>query len=297
MADAKKKALGRGLGALIGPSSESLATQPPPAPATPDTLEDGSRLLELNPKAIKPNPHQPRKSFDEAGLAELADSIRRDGVQEPVVVRERNGAYELVSGERRVRASVLAERQLIPAVCRSVSDEDMLRLGIIENIQREDLNAIELAQAYEELTVTFSWTQDELAQQVGKKRVTVTNTLRLLGLPEDVQQHVLSGDLTAGHARALLALESPHEQRKGCRAVIEQGLSVRQTEKLSAKTPAKKAPPATVRDPHVEQVEEELRSRFGTRVHLRTGDNNRGKIEIEFYNLDDLERILAMLRS
>lgn len=294
MADAKKKALGRGLGALIGPASDPLGEK---KTSTPHALEDGSRLLELDPRTIKPNPHQPRKSFDEDSLAELADSIRRDGVQEPVVVRERDGAYELVSGERRVRASVLAERNLVPAVCRSVSDEDMLRLGIIENIQREDLNPIELAHAYEQLAEAFSWTQDELARQVGKKRATVTNTVRLLALPEDVQNHVISGDITAGHARALLALETPHEQREGCRKVINQELSVRQTEKLSAKPAAKKPKPAAAKDPHIEQVESELRGRFGTRVHLKTGENNRGKIEIEFYSLDDLQRILDMLRS
>lgn len=295
MADTRKKALGKGLGALIGPSSESIAAETPPA--TQAVLKDGSRLLELNPKIIKPNPHQPRKSFEEDGLAELADSIRRDGIQEPVVVREHDGAYELVSGERRVRASVLAELDVIPAVCRRVTDEDMLRLGIIENIQREDLNPIELAHAYQQLVESFSWTQDELSQQVGKKRVTVTNTLRLLGLPDDVQKHVVTGELTAGHARALLALDTPHAQREGCRAVIKQGLSVRQTEKLSAAPGEKKSTPTVVRDPHVEQVEDELRGRFGTRVHLKTGEHNRGKIEIEFYNLDDLERILAMLRS
>ena len=176
MASTKKGGLGKGLGALI-PSVSDLdraasASQPPKA------LEDGSLLIMINPRELRPNPRQPRQYFDEEGLQELAHSIRNDGLQEPVIVRKSDGEYQIVSGERRVRACILAEFDAIPAICREVSDDDMLRLGLIENIQREDLNAIETARAYRALIDDFDWTQDELATQVGKKRATISNTMR-----------------------------------------------------------------------------------------------------------------------
>lgn len=299
----KKKGLGKGLGALIS-SPEDIdraapSAETPPAGTGAPATADGAQLLALDPRDIRPNPQQPRRAFDEESLLELADSIRRDGVQEPVIVRARDGHYELVSGERRVRASVLAELNAIPAVCREVSDSDMLRLGLIENIQRENLNAIELAEAYQELTDTFSWTQEELAAQVGKKRVTITNTLRLLNLPKDVQQQVIQGNISGGHARAILAIESPAAQSRACRQVIAKGLSVRQTEKLAARSknavPAAKAQP--LKDPNVTAIEDDLRRKLGTQVRLKTNAKHRGKIEIDFFNLEDLERILRMLGS
>ncbi len=232
-------------------------------------------------------------------MQELADSIRQDGLHEPVVVRPNGDEFELVSGERRVRASILAELERIPAICRDVSDDDMLKLGLIENIQREDLNPIELARAYKALGEHFGWTQDELAQQVGKKRATVTNTMRLLNLTDDVQDMVIDGDLSMGHARALLAAESPGRQVALARRVISEGLSVRDTEKLAAKRPKTAAEPAPAKpkDPHVAAVEDELRRRLGTKVQLKTNDEWKGRIEIDFYNLDELERILGVLRS
>jgi len=294
---AKKKGLGRGLDALIGTVVEpGPAAEGAGAPGG-ERPPGGERVLELDPRAIEPNPKQPRKAFDEEALQELAASIRRDGVQEPVIVRRAGEAYELVTGERRVRASIMADCPTVPALCREVSDEDMLRLGLIENIHREDLNAIELARAYEALIDELEWTQEQLAKEIGKKRATVTNTLRLLNLPEDIQRHVTGGALTMGHARALLALDVPDAQRAVARRIMEEGLSVRQAEKLaSPKLPKRKREPKP-KDPNVVAVEDELRRRLGTKVAIRSTKNQRGRIEIEYYNLDDLERILVVLRG
>lgn len=294
MASAKKGGLGKGLSALI--SSTTDLQRPLAASQQPKALEDGSIFLMINPRDVRPNPKQPRQYFDEEGLQQLANSIRNDGLQEPVIIRKNNGEYEIVSGERRVRASILAEIDAIPAICRDVSDQDMLKLGLIENIQREDLNPMELARAYRTLTSDFDWTQDELAAQVGKKRATVSNTMRLLNLPEDVQEHVIEGAITMGHARALLALDSPAKMSNLCRRVIREDLSVRNVEKITSPTKPSNAKPAPVKDPHVETIEDDLRRRLGTKVRLKANADWKGKIEIDFYNLDDLERILEILR-
>lgn len=294
MADKKKTGLGRGLSALIGGAVDSsfMEPEPPQAPPSPD----GSALLFLDPATLEPNPMQPRKAFDESALEDLAESIKLDGVQEPVIVRKQGERYELVSGERRVRASIMAGLAVVPAVCRPVSDRDMLKLGLIENIQREDLNAIETAEAYQNLLNEFSWTQEELAAQVGKKRATVANTLRLLNLPAEVQAKVADGSISMGHARALLAFENPKAMSAACRHVIEQGLSVRQTEKLAVPPAPKEKKAEPAKDPNIASLEDELRRKLGTQVRLKAGTKSRGKIEIEYYNLDDLERILAVLR-
>ena len=294
MASTKKGGLGKGLGALI-PSVSDLdraasASQPPKA------LEDGSLLIMINPRELRPNPRQPRQYFDEEGLQELAHSIRNDGLQEPVIVRKSDGEYQIVSGERRVRACILAEFDAIPAICREVSDDDMLKLGLIENIQREDLNSIELPRAYRALTDDFDWTQDELAAQVGKKRATVSNTMRLVNLPEEVQEFVIEGAITMGHARALLALESPTKMAHICRRIIREELSVREVEKITSPAKTKTAKSPAPKDPHVESIEDDLRRRLGTKVHLKASAEWKGKIEIDFYDLDDLERILNLLR-
>ncbi len=302
MAENRKNKLGKGLGALLSHGTAQLDA-PKPAPPAPQALPDGTRLLLLDPTELLPNPKQPRRHFDEDALAELSESIRRDGVQEPVIVRPAgDGKYELVSGERRCRASILADLKAIPAVCRDISDREMLKLGLIENIQREDLNAIELAAAYQDLVREFDWTQEQLADEVGKKRATVANTLRLLQLPEVVQEQVADGSLSMGHARALLALESPAEQAALARKIIADGLSVRQAERLAA---AKANKPGrqtrisveTTRDPNISQVEDDLRRKLGTKVSLKPANNGRGKIEIEYFNNDELERLLALLRG
>lgn len=298
MAAQKRKSLGKGLGALIGGNDAVDKMEPVSVSEPPTSLPDGTKLVQIDPRTVRNNPKQPRRHFEEEQLQELATSIRNDGVLEPVVVRlTEDGEYELISGERRVRASVLAELELVPAICRDVDDVDMLRLGIIENVQREDLNPIELGQAYAQLIAEMDCTQDDLAGIVGKKRATIANTMRLLHLPEDIQQHVISGILTMGHARALLALESESEQRRACRKIIEGGLSVREAETVTRPKSKMKSNKTSVRDPHINAIEDELRKRLGTKVRMHADGKNRGKIEIEFYDLDDLDRILDILRS
>jgi len=302
VADAKRRGLGKGLGALIGGGTMDQASQPrvegAPAPAIA-ALTDGARLIELDPSAIKPNPKQPRRVFNEEALGELAESIRRDGVQEPVLVRKQGDHYELISGERRVRASIMADLSLIPAVCREVSDRDMLKLGLIENIQREDLNAIEMAQGYQDLMDEFGWTQEQVSKEVGKKRATVTNTLRLLNLPEVVQEQVADGSLSMGHARALLAFPTAAAQIATARKIVVQGLSVRQVEKMANESKASQpsSAPRPPRDPNIVELEDELRRSLGTKVQLKTQQGGKGKIEIEYYNLDELERLLEFFRA
>ncbi len=300
MASTKRKGLGKGLGALIGGGALSNVAASAKAPTSPTmaALTDGAYLVEIDPSDIKPNPKQPRRLFNEEALEELAESIRKDGVQEPVLVRKVGDHYELISGERRVRASIMANLALIPAVCREVSDRDMLKLGLIENIQREDLNAIEMAQGYQDLMDEFGWTQEEVSREVGKKRATVTNMLRLLNLPEVVQEQVADGSLSMGHARAILAFPTVSAQLSIARKIIAQGLSVRQVEKLANESKAKKAADSKApRDPNITQLEDELRRSLGTRVHLKNQKDGKGKIEIEYYNLDDLERLLDILRA
>ena len=301
MASPKRKGLGKGLGALIGsnpmgnPSQKSAEHAPPPTVAA---LTDGATLIELDPTDIPPNPKQPRHVFNEEALEELAASIKRDGVQEPVLVRKVGDHYELISGERRVKASIMADMTTIPAVCRDVSDRDMLRLGLIENIQREDLNAMEMAQGYQDLMEEFGWTQEEVSREVGKKRATVTNMLRLLNLPEVVQEQVADGSLSMGHARAILAFPTTAAQVAIARKIIAQGLSVRQVEKLANESKTAQTPtPKTPRDPNIAQLEDELRHSLGTKVQLKTQQGGKGRIEIDYYTLDELERLLEILRN
>jgi ParB family transcriptional regulator, chromosome partitioning protein len=296
VAKPKRGGLGRGLDALIS-RQPSATADPAPIPEITPTgppAPAGTQLLELDPHALRPNPKQPRTVFKEESLEELAESIKRDGVQEPIIVRRKGEEYELVSGERRVRATIMAGLEVIPAICREVSDSDMLKLGLIENIQREDLNPMELAAAYQELVDEFTWTQEQLAAEVGKKRATVANMLRLLNLPADVQRSLADGEISMGHARALLALETAAAQSNACRKIIAGGLSVRQAEKLAQ---PKAKPVSKAKDPNIAHIEDDLRRTLGTRVSLRAGSKGRGKIEIEYFNLDDLERLLDLLRS
>ena len=294
MANTKRGALGRGLHALIPEERHANNHTQAPVDGAPAS---GTQVLELDPRGIDHNPSQPRKHFNEEHLEELAASVKRDGVQEPIIVRPKGDSHELVSGERRVRASIMAGLETVPAICREVSDEEMLKFGLIENIQREDLNAVELAQAYQRLIDEFGWTQERVAEEVGKKRATVTNTLRLLHLPRNVQDEVANGNLSMGHARALLAIDDPAMQAEVCRKIIEQGLSVRAVERIAAEGGKPKEPKKPVpKDPNIASLEDELRRNLGTRVAVKHGKNNKGKIEIEYYNLDELERILEVIR-
>jgi len=266
----------------------------------PQSMLDGSRFLMLDPTQIKPNPKQPRHVFNEEALEELCESIKREGVQEPVLVREVHGEFELISGERRVRASVMADVREIPAICRDISDSEMLKLGLIENIQREDLNPIECARAYRGLIEEFGWTQEQCADQVGKKRVTVANTLRLLNLPDEVQEMLNDASLSMGHAKALLSIKNPAAQRAAARKAVNEGLSVRQVEMLGTPKTAKAGTTATTtksKDPNISSLENDLRRHLGTKVSISPSSGERGKIEIEYYSHEDLDRLVGLLKG
>ena len=281
-----RKALGRGLGALL--SAEGAA------PATEETNEFPIDLID--PSAL-----QPRVHFDDVKLEELAQSIRANGVVQPLLIRPKGDRFELIAGERRWRAAQRAGLTRIPAVLRDVSDDKILELALIENIQREDLNPIEEALAYKKLIETLGLTQETVAERVGRDRSYVTNYLRLLRLPEDIQQLLQVGRLSTGHARTLIALEDADVQRRLARRIIEQDLSVRATEKLvrarledrSAKVSRAASEPA---DANVRAAETKLRRRFGTQVRIvRAKGASAGRIELEFYNSTDLDRLYSLL--
>lgn len=282
-----RKALGRGLGALL--SSDR-------------TIDFGSEPSEVDLESIVPGPMQPRTHFDEASLESLAESIRSHGVVQPLVVRRRDGGYELIAGERRWRAAKLAGLARVPVVVKEVPDESLLEIALIENIQREDLNPIEEAQAYKKLIETVGLTQEALASRVGRDRSYITNYLRLLRLPDDLQQLVREGRLSTGHARTILALSHPDQQRRVARQIIDGGLSVRATEALvqrmvegtSAKT-AHAAPRAV--DPNVRAAETKLRRALGTQVKILVSEQGKGKVEISFFNNQELDRIYNLLMN
>jgi ParB family chromosome partitioning protein len=281
-----RKALGRGLGALLSAEGTAVAT------------EDSSEIpIDL----IDPSPLQPRIIFDDAKLDELSRSISANGVVQPLLLRRRGPRYELIAGERRWRAAQLAGLTRVPAVVRQVPDEKVLEFALIENIQREDLNPIEEARAYKKLIDTVGLTQEMVAERVGRDRSYVTNYLRLLRLPNDLQDLLQKGRLSTGHARALLGTEEVEIQRRLARKVIERELSVRATEQLVRDTlePRKRTPKPGVKpasDPNVRAAENKLRRHLGTQVRILQSPNSAaGKIEIEFYNPNDLDRLYSLL--
>ena len=282
---AARKALGRGLEALI--------------PDLPDDQEGRQSVLQVPIDRISANPYQPRQSFDQARLDELARSILEKGVIQPVTVRRKNGQeeYELIAGERRLRAARQTGYQTIPAIVMAVSSsEEMMELSLIENIQRDDLNPIHEARAYLRLQEECHLTQEEVATRVGKNRTTVANTLRLLKLPAEVQKCLLADEITMGHARALLGLENRTEQAELCKQVVKKGLSVRKVEELVKKRYEEKRESTPARKPHDLATAESIMQRIlGTKVNINRRQH-KGKIEIEFYSTDDLNRILELLK-
>ena len=281
-----RKALGRGLGALL--SSDR-------------TIDLGAEPSEVDLDSIVPGPMQPRTHFDEASLQSLADSIRSHGVVQPLLVRRRDSGFELIAGERRWRAAKLAGLTRVPVIVKEVPDESLLEIALIENIQREDLNPIEEAQAYKKLIETVGLTQEALASRVGRDRSYITNYLRLLRLPDDLQQLVKEGRLSTGHARTLLALIHPDQQRRLARQIIDSGLSVRMTEqmvhRMLEEKPAKGPGTARVVDPNVRAAETKLRRALGTQVKILMSEQGRGKVEISFFNSQDLDRIYNLLMA
>jgi ParB family chromosome partitioning protein len=291
----QRLALGKGLGALIPGADDDTFGSSPIAPE-----HDGPIVLQIPVGEIEPNPHQPRERFDEDAVGELAQSIKEKGLLQPVSVRRFGSGYQLVAGERRLRASKFAGLETIPAILFDVtSDQEMMELSLIENVQREDLNAIEEAKAYRALIDDCFLTQEEVAQRVGKDRSSVSNTLRLLSLAEEVRNALETNLITMGHARALLSLEDNRAQILLCKAIISKGLSVRRVEALVRQAKNGTAIPKlrpTPTDPHVAAVEEDLRQRFGTAVSIKK-QGKKGKIEIEFYSMDDLERLLDLMQG
>jgi len=304
-----KPALGRGLGALLGgnpvltqPASASAPPLLPPVspPPAPDSRE---RVQRVPLDRVRPCPLQPRKDFSAEALRELADSIREQGIVQPLIVRERGGYFELIAGERRWRAAQLLQLPEVPIITREADDRAVLELALIENLQRENLNAIEEAHGYEQLAGPFQLTQEEIAVKVGKSRAVVANAMRLLRLPPVVQNFIREGRLSVGHAKVILGIADEKDQKLAAERVIKEGLNVRQTEGLVAKLQARGshkagtrpetvAPPGS--DPHVASLEDRLREKFGTKVQLRYAAG-KGAVEISFFSDDELERILEIL--
>ncbi|PJB41997.1 MAG: chromosome partitioning protein ParB, partial [Deltaproteobacteria bacterium CG_4_9_14_3_um_filter_44_9] len=246
-----------------------------------------------------PNKFQPRKGFDENRIEDLVVSIKEKGIIQPLIVRDVGDGYELIAGERRWRAAKRAGITEVPVIVKKASDTEVLELSLIENIQREDLSCLEEAEAYKRLTEEFTLTQEEVAKRVGKDRSTITNYLRLLKLPLEIRNGLSRDVVTMGHARAFLSLETPVKQREAYRQVLKRGLSVRQTEKMvrGLKKEKKNKPLERDKDIHLDSIKNELIKRFGTRVKIVARKGGRGKIEIEFCSLDDLDRIIETLKG
>lgn len=291
-----RKALGRGLGALISNRS-TPKPEPPPAPA-PVAAPRWETVARLSVSLIDPNPLQPRSSFNPEKLQELADSIRANGIIQPLVVRPSGARYQLVAGERRWRAAKLAQVEEVPVVVRPISDDHLLEITLVENIQREDLNPIEVASAFDRLARELNLTHDDIARRTGKDRTTITNTLRLLRLPPDVQQLIAERRLSMGHARAVLGLSDEELQRRVAEKACSQGLSVRQVERLVQRMTTSREPKPVdevLEDPNVKAAITEMERVLGTRVRITGRPDRRGRIEIEYYSSEDLDRIYSII--
>jgi ParB family transcriptional regulator, chromosome partitioning protein len=285
-----RKALGRGMGALLPTRSHT----PPPATVPSTHAEHRELSLTVPIDAIQPNPLQPRRVFQDNRLEELAQSIRANGIIQPLVVRYVNGHYQLVAGERRWRAAKLAGEATVPVVVREIPDDHLLEITLIENIQREDLNPMETASAFARMSTELNLSAEIIGLRTGKDRTTVINLMRLLQLPEDIQKLISDGKLTAGHGRCLLSLPNADLQREVAKRAIGARWSVRQIEQTCAKMIADK----TVKhvdevkiDPNVKAAIQEMERKLGTRIHVKEGARGRGKIEIEYYSAEDLDRI------
>ncbi|MDH7502404.1 MAG: ParB/RepB/Spo0J family partition protein [Verrucomicrobiota bacterium] len=303
-----KPALGRGLGALLGDVSTSIKPAQPAAADDTTKVEGapakGERVDIVPLTRIRPCPLQPRKDFPEESLRELADSIRNQGIVQPLVVRMRGEYYELIAGERRWRAAQLAGLSEVPVLVREADDTAALEMALIENLQRENLNPIEEAQGYQQLIDQFKLRQEDVAAKVGKNRVTVANALRLLKLPAEVQAYLKNGQISVGHAKVILGLDRPEEQQLAAVHVIRDNLNVRQTEALVARwlargraskeSEAASSKIGEQRDVHVVSLENRLMEKLGTKVRLRY-KRGKGSVEIRFFSDDELERILQII--
>ncbi len=282
----KKKVLGRGIDALF-PDMDLIDNK-------------ANDFFQCDIDIIRPNRYQPRRKFSENDLTELSQSIKEQGIIQPLLVRKNEIGYELVAGERRLRASKMAGFEKVPVMVRDISDTELLEISIVENIQREDLNPMEEADAYKRLMIEFKLTQDQVAGRVGKSRPTVANFLRLCNLPNQIRDSLSEGIISMGHARALLGTETSAQQNTAFQMVISKGLSVRETEalikKLKSEKEIKKPPTHGPDDIYFKSLEDDLSRNFGTKVQIKR-KGKKGRVEIEFYSNNDLDRLLGLLKK
>lgn len=286
---AKSRGLGKGLKALI-PDESFMSID------NSDTENVEKLVFFLQINKIRPNADQPRKKFNREKLEELAASIKEHGILQPLVVRPENNGYTIIAGERRWRAANMAGLKEVPVIVKDLPAKDVMELALIENVQREDLNAIEEAEAYGALMEHFNLTQGEIGIRIGKSRAAITNTMRLLNLPDKVRQEVLDDNISSGHARALLSLEDQRQMEALCEEIIDKKLSVRETEKKVKllKNPPKEEKAKPKKNPYITAVEDGLKQKFATKVKI-SGKKDKGKIELEYYSTEDLNRILDLL--
>lgn len=293
----KRKGLGKGLDSLI-PENKSVKPAVKPEKAE-ESVKTGEQMLKIN--QVEPNREQPRKHFEEDALLELADSIKQYGVLQPLLVRKRKDYYEIIAGERRWRAAKLAGVKEVPVIIKEYTEQQAVEIALIENIQRENLNPIEEAMAFKKLLTEFNLKQDEVAERVSKSRTAVTNSMRLLKLGEKVQQMIIDDMITTGHARALLVIDDEEQQYLLATKIFDEKLSVRETEKLikSLKNPKKQVKVVkTVENAFVyDDLAEKMKRVLGTKVSISPKGNGKGKIEIEYYSDDELERMFEMITS
>ena len=301
-----KKGLGKGLGAIFGEDVIKESQEESIKGKTTEKTEENGRELMVKLALIEPNHEQPRKDFNEEQLGELAESIKRYGILQPLLVQKKGSFYELIAGERRWRAAKIAGLKEVPVVLREYSRQETMEIALIENVQREDLNPIEEALAYQQLVKEFNLTQEEIAVRVAKNRATITNSMRLLKLDEQIQKMLIQNLITSGHARALLSLENKALQLKAAKLILDGRLSVRETEKLVKRlvkeaSSEKKKKKKKIRDEAMEiiyqNLEERMKSIMGTKVSIHNKDKNKGRIEIEYYSKAELERLVEMIES
>lgn len=297
----KKAGLGKGLDSLI---TNKVAT----TKTTEITTKKDGKVIEgilMDIKKVEPNREQPRKNFDEDALIELSESIKQFGVLQPLLVQDKKGYYEIIAGERRWRAAKLAGLKEVPVIIKDLTEQEVVEIALIENIQRENLNPIEEAIAYKRLLTEFNLKQDEVAERVSKSRTAVTNSMRLLKLNEKVQQMVIDDMLSTGHARALLGIEDQEKQYQTAQKIFDEKLSVRETEKLVKKIQQEKDDVKSAKEVKIDSkmeaifsdLEETMKTIFGTKVAINQKDDKKGKIEIEYYSMDELDRIIDLIRT
>lgn len=292
------KRLGKGLDALI-PSGLEVESKPKKAAGNKEEDNRGAQETLVKITKVEPNREQPRKNFDEDALLELSESIKQFGLLQPILVQQRKDYYEIIAGERRWRAAKLAGLKEVPVIIKNLTEQEIVEISLIENIQRENLNPIEEAQAYKKLLTEFNLKQDEVAERVSKSRTAVTNSMRLLKLSDEVQQMVINDMISTGHARALLAVEDPEQQYLLAQRIFDEKLSVRDVEKIvkSFGKPAKQKKEKNVSlDIVYQDLEEKMKQKLNTKVAISGKGDGSGKIEIEFYSHDDLDRILEKLQ-